>query len=222
MLLARATTREREMTVRAALGAGRGRIIRQLLVESVLLALGGAAAGCLLAYVGIDALVSVLPPNPLPGEIEIALNGPVLLFSLGVAVISALVFGIAPAIYGARRDLVDGLKSAGKSLAGGRSRLRHALVAAEIALSLVLLLGAGLLMRTFVSLTRIDLGFNPAHVLVPVVFAPGQMATAAEKHRFYRAALQRIGSLPGVEAAAATTGLPPFGGGFTGDLEVAG
>ncbi len=223
MLLARATTREREMTVRAALGAGRGRIIRQLLVESALLAFGGAVAGCLLAYVGIDALVSVLPQGPLPGEIEIALNGPVLIFSLGTAVMSALVFGIAPALYGARRDLVDGLKNAGKGIAGGRSRLRNALVIAEIALSLVLLLGAGLLMRTFISLIRIDLGFNPEHVLmVPLAFAPGQMATAVEKHRFYQQALQRIASLPGIEAAAATTGIPPFSGGYTGELDVPG
>ena len=223
MLLARATTREREMTVRAALGAGRGRIIRQLLVESALLAFAGAVAGCVLAYVGIDALVSVLPQGPLPGEIEIALNGPVLIFSLGTAVVSALVFGIAPALYGARRDLVDGLKSAGKGIAGGRSRLRNALVIAEIALSLVLLLGAGLLMRTFISLIRIDLGFNPENVLmVPVVFAPGQMSTAVEKHGFYQQALQRIASLPGVEAAAATTGVPPFSGGQTGELDVPG
>jgi len=223
MLLARATTREREMTVRAALGAGRARIVRQLLVESVLLALGGAAAGCLLAYAGIDALVSVLPQGPLPGEIAIKLNGPVLVFSLGAAVVSALVFGIAPALYGARRDLVDGLKSAGKGVAGGRSRLRHTLVVAEIALSLVLLLGAGLLMRTFISLTRVDLGFNPERVLVvPVAFAPGQMATPAEKHGFYQRALQRIASLPGIEAASATTGLPPFGGGYTGELEAPG
>jgi putative ABC transport system permease protein len=222
MLLARATTREREMTVRAALGAGRGRIIRQLLVESVLLSLGGAAAGCLLAYVGIDALVSLLPQGPLPGEIEIALNGPVLMFSLGTAVMSALLFGITPALYSARRDLVDGLKSAGKGIAGGRGRLRNALVTTEIALSLVLLLGAGLLMRTFISLTRIDLGFNPKNVLmVPVVFAPGQMATAAERHRFYQQALQRIASLPGIEAAAATTNIPPYGG-YLSQVEIPG
>jgi putative ABC transport system permease protein len=225
MLLARATTREREMTVRAALGAGRWRIIRQLLVESALLAFGGAAAGCLLAYVGIDALVSVLPQSPLPGEIEIALNGPVLIFSLGTAVLSALLFGIAPALYTARRDLVDGLKSAGKGIAGGRSRVRNALVVAEIALSLVLLLGAGLLMRTFISLTSIDLGFNPQNVLmVPVVFAPGQMATAVEKHGFYQRVLQRLGSLPGIEAVAATTHLPLYlyGGGPLSDVEVPG
>jgi putative ABC transport system permease protein len=222
MLLARATTREREMTVRAALGAGRGRIIRQLLVESVLLSLGGAGAGCLLAYIGIDALVSLLPQNPLPGEIEIALNAPVLIVSLGTAVMSALLFGITPALYSARRDLVDGLKSAGKGIAGGRGRLRNTLVTTEIALSLVLLLGAGLLMRTFISLTRIDLGFNPKNVLmVPVVFAPGQMATVAEKHRFYQQTLQRITSIPGIEAAAATTSLPPFGG-YTSELAVPG
>jgi putative ABC transport system permease protein len=223
MLLARATTREREMTVRAALGAGRGRIVRQLLVESVLLAIAGAAAGCLIAYVGIDALVSVLPPGPLPGEIEIALNGPVLVFSLGTAVMSAVLFGIAPALYSARRDLVEGLKGAGKGIAGGRGRLRNALVVAEIALSLVLLLGAGLMPRTFISLTSVDLGFDPANVLVaPVIFAPGQLATPAEKHRFYEQALQRIASLPGIVAAAATTGLPPFGGGPRSELEVPG
>jgi predicted permease len=223
MLLARATTREREMTVRAALGAGRWRIVRQLMVESALLSAGGAAAGCLLAYVGIDALVSVLPQGPLPGEIDITLNGPVLVVSLGTAVVSALLFGIAPAIYSARRNLVDGLKSAGKGIAGGRSGLRNALVVAEIALSLLLLLGAGLLMRTFMSLTRVDLGFNPRNVtVVSVVFAPGQMATGAEKHAFFQQTLQRVASLPGIEAAAATTGIPPFSGGSNSELEVPG
>ena len=102
MLLARATAREREMTVRAALGAGHGRIVRQLLVESLLLALAGAAAGCLLAYGGIRILVGFLPQGPLPGEVEFGLDGPALVFSLGVAAASALVFGIAPALHSAR------------------------------------------------------------------------------------------------------------------------
>jgi putative ABC transport system permease protein len=213
MLLARATVREREMTVRAALGAGRGRIVRQLLVESLLLGLSGAAAGCLLAYAGLDALVSLLPQYPLPGEVEIALDGAALVFGLVTAVVSALLFGIAPALYSARRDLVEGLKSGGKGLAGGRGRLRNALVTAEIALSMVLLLGAGLLMRTFISLVRVDLGFNPEKILVvPVAFAPGAYATAAEKHRFYEHALQRIAALSGVEAASATTYIPPYDG----------
>ena len=223
MLLARATTREREMTVRAALGAGRGRILRQLLVESLLLSIGGAAAGCLLAYAGIKALVQVLPQGPLPGEVEFGLDGPALAFSLGVAVLSALLFGVAPAFYSARRDLVDGLKGDGRSVAGGRGRLRSALVAAEIALALVLLLGAGLLMRSFISLIRVDLGFDPRHLLVvSVAFAPGEYTTAADRYRFYEQVLQRIASLPGVEAATASTGLPAFSGGYTSEIEIPG
>ena len=221
MLLARATVREREIVVRAALGAGRGRIVRQLLVESLLLGLIGGAAGCVLAYVGLDALVAVLPQGPLPGEVEIALDGAALAFSLALAVVSALLFGIAPALYGARGDLVDGLKSGGKAVAGSRGRLRNALVAGEIALSLVLLLGAGLLMRSFISMARVDLGFDPAGMLVvPLAFGPGSHATPVERHRFYEQALLRFAALPGVEAAAATTAIPPYSP--TGKLEIRG
>ena len=137
MVLARATTRERELTVRAALGASRGRILRQLMVESLLLALAGAAAGCLLAYGGIKALVGVLPVGPLPGEVEFGLDGPALVFSLGVAVLSALLFGVAPTFYGARRDMIEGLKGSSRGVAGGKGRLRNALVTVEVALSLV-------------------------------------------------------------------------------------
>ncbi len=223
MLLARATAREREMTVRAALGAGRGRIVRQLLVESLLLALAGAAGGCLLAYAGIRALVRFLPQGPLPGEVEFGLDGPALAFSLGIAVLSALLFGIAPALYSARRDLVQGLKGDGKGVAGGRGRLRGALVATEIALSLVLLLGAGLLMRSFISLVGVDLGFDPRKILLmSVAFAPGDYAAPADRHRFYSQALQRIASLSGVEAAAVSTGAPPFSGGYTSAIEIPG
>ena len=213
MLLARATVREREMTVRAALGAGRLRIVRQLLVESLLLGLAGAAAGCLFAYAGLDALIAVLPVAPLPGEVEIAIDGAALAVSLGSAVISALLFGIAPALYSARRDLVEGLKGSGKGLAGGRAPLRNVLVAAEIALSLVLLVGAGLPMRTFISVVRVDLGFEPRSILfVPIAFPPDLYATPTDKHRFYEQAMQRIAALPGVEAVSASTGIPPFGG----------
>ncbi len=223
MLLARATVREREMTVRAALGAGRTRIMRQLLVESLLLGVSGAAAGCVLAYAGLDALVAWLPQNPLPGEVEIALDGAALVFTLATALASALLFGIAPALYSARRDLVDGLKGGGRAMAGGRGGLRNALVAAEIALSLVLLLSAGLLMRTFVSLLRVDLGFNPGKILVvPLAFAPGAYATPGDKHRFYEVALQRIAALPSVEAAAATTYIPPYDSPSKSDFEIPG
>jgi putative ABC transport system permease protein len=223
MLLARATTREREMMVRAALGASRGRMVRQLMVESVLLAAGGAAAGALLAHAGIGAIVSRLPQNPLPGEVDIALNTPVLVFSLGVAALSAILFGLTPALYSARRDLVDGLKSGGKGIASGRSRLRSGLVAAEIALSLVLVLSAGLLMRTFASTTRVDLGFSPDKLLlVPVAFPPASYTTASEKQRFYHDSLERIVSLPGISAAAASTGIPPFDAGVPSAVELVG
>jgi predicted permease len=224
MLLARATARDREMTVRAALGAGRSRIVRQLLVESLLIGMAGAAAGCLLAYLGLDALVAVLPPAPLPGEVEIALDGAALGVALATAVVSALLFGLAPALYSARGDLVEGLKGGGPATAGGRRNLlRHALVTAEIALSLVLLLGAGLLMRTFVSLVRVDVGFDPAKVLfVPVAFPPGAYANPAEKHQFYERAMQRIAALPGVEAVSASTVIPPDYGPPQTELEALG
>jgi predicted permease len=223
MLLARATVREREMTVRAALGAGQWRIVRQLLIESLLLALAGAAAGCLLAYGGVKVLVRFLPRSPLPGEVEFGLDGQALAVSLGIAVLSALLFGIAPAIYSARRDLVHGLKSAGRGVAGGQGRLRNALVTAEIALSMVLLLGAGLLMRSFVSLVHVDLGFDPRNILVTsVAFPPGRYTEPGDKYRFYAQALERIQALPGVEAAAASTSLPPFGGGYTSEVEISG
>ncbi len=223
MLLAKATTREREMTIRAALGASRLRIARQLLLESLLLAVAGGAMGCLLAYWAIDAVVALLPQGPLPGEVVIGLNSRVLAFSLVTAVLSALVFGITPVWYSARRDLVEGLKSGGKGTTGGRNRVRNTLVVAEIAISLVLILGAGLLMRTFISVLNVDLGFNPRNILVvPVVFSPGQFATPDEKHQFYEEALRRIVSLPDVESAAASTGIPPYSGGFSSELEVPG
>lgn len=223
MLLARATAREREMTVRAALGAGRERIVRQLLVESLLLAVAGAAGGCLIAYAGIKGLVRVLPQGPLPGEVEFGLDGPALAFSLGVAVLSAVLFGIAPALYSARRDLAPGLNGTGRGVAGGRGRLRNGLVAAEIAISLVLLFGAGLLMRSFLSLVHVDLGFDPRNMLTTsVAFAPGDYATRADRQRFHEQALLRIASLPGVEAVAMSSALPPFGGGYTSELQIPG
>jgi putative ABC transport system permease protein len=214
MLLARATAREREMTLRAALGASRRRIVRQLLVESLLLALTGAAAGCLLAWGGIQALVRAMPRQNVPYETEIALDGPVLALALAAGTVSAVIFGLFPALHAARRDVQAGLRSSGKGTAGGlrHGGIRHALVVAQVALSLVLLLGAGLLMRTFVALLRVDPGFDPARIAtVGVDFARGTYATAAERQRFFRAALARLSALPGVQAVAETISTPPFG-----------
>jgi putative ABC transport system permease protein len=215
MLLARATAREKEMAIRTSLGATRWRLIRQLLMESFLLALGGAAIGCLLSYGGIKALVTAIPQGAIPSESVISLNVPVLLFSLGAAVFTALLFGLAPALQTVKRDVAEPLKDSGKGVSGGfrRGKLRDALVLVEVALSLVLLIGAGLLMRSFVALMQVDLGLNPDNVLVArLPFPRGQYKTAEAKRQFFRPLLQRLYALPGVVAATETSTLPPYGG----------
>jgi predicted permease len=215
MLLARASAREKEMAVRASLGASRWRLIRQLLLESLLLALSGAGAGCLVAYGGIKALVAAIPDNTIPAESVIGLNVPVLLFSLSVAVFTALLFGLAPALHMVRPDIVEPLKDSGKGVSGGfrHGKLRSSLVVVEVALSLVLLVGAGLLMRSFVALEQVDLGLNPDNVLVARLPLPKeQYKTVAAKQHFFRELLQRLYALPGVVAATETSTLPPYGG----------
>ena len=223
MLLARATTREREISIRAALGASRGRIVRQLLVESSLLALGGLVAGSLLAYAGIAALAGFMPRQGVPWETEIRLDQPVLLFAIAAAALATLSFGLFPAVQSARRDLVAGTNIAGRGSAGRRqTRMRSSLVVAQVALSIVLLLGAGLLMRTFVKLVGVDLGFDPKNLLVAgVAFPPRPNASADEQRRFYREALERIVAIPGVRSAGVSNGPPPFAG-MSSSLQIPG
>jgi predicted permease len=215
MLLAQATAREKEMAIRAAMGASRWRIVRQLLIESFLLALGGAAVGCLFAYGGIKGIVATLPEGSIPRESVIELNVPVLLFTLGAAVVTAVIFGIVPALQTAKRDIVEPLKDSGRGVSGGfrRGKFRSTLVVIEVALSLVLLVGAGVIMHTFVKLVYVDLGFNPANiVLARIPFPKGQYTTAAQKEQFFTQLLQRIYAMPGVVAASEITSVPPFGG----------
>jgi putative ABC transport system permease protein len=224
MLLARAAAREKEMAVRASLGASRWRLVRQLLVESLILAVGGALLGCVFTHFGLKALVRAIPEGLIPREALIQLNVPVLLFSLAAAVLTAVVFGLAPALQTAKRDLIEPLRSTGKGTSGGsgRRRLTSAFVVGEVALSLVLLAGAGLLMRTFVNLTTVDLGFDPAHVLSARLPLPKERyATRESQQQFFDQLLPRVKALPGVLEVAETTGLPPFGG-VTSDIEVAG
>ena len=218
MLLARATTREREMSIRAAIGASRSRIVRQLLVESALLALGGLVAGSLLAYAGTAALAGFMPRQGVPWETQIRLDQPVLLFALVVAALATVSFGLFPAVQSARRDLAAGTNIAGRGTAGRRqTRMRGSLVVAQVALSIVLLLGAGLLMRTFVKLVGVDLGIDPKNLLVAGVAFPSRPnASAEDQRRFYREALERVGSIPGVRSVAISNGPPPFGGMSTG------
>src|SRR6267143_3609667 len=160
LLLARATTREKEFAIRSALGASRWRLIQQLLVESLILATGGAAVGTLLAWGGLKSLVALMPQNIIPAEAVIRLNMPVLAFTLLIAVLTALVFGLVPALKAARKDLNEPLRDSGKGISGGfrHGRLRDALVVLEVGLSLTLLVAAGPLMRSFVALRDVKLG----------------------------------------------------------------
>jgi predicted permease len=224
LLLARAAAREKEFAVRAALGASRFQIVRQLLVESLLLALAGAALGALLAWGGLKTLVAYIPAQIIPAETEIRLDGAVLVFTLAVAVATALVFGLVPALSVARRDINDPLRDSGKGTTGGfrRGRLRNAVVVFEVALSLALLAGAGLLMRSFVALRTVNLGFDPDHVLVARLPLPAERYKTAEQvSGFYRPLIARLKALPGVVDATETSTLPPFGGIRT-DVDVAG
>jgi putative ABC transport system permease protein len=224
MLLARAATRTREMALRAALGANRGRLIRQLLVESLLLAFAGTAVGCAFAHFGLKVLVAAIPVGAIPDEAVISLNPAVLLFSVAAAGVTALLFGLVPALQTAQRELMEPLKDAGKGSGAGfrGGRLRASLVVAEVALSLVLLAGAGLLMRSFINLQTLDLGFDPERVLAArLPFPRGQYQTAAEKQKYFAQLLPRLRALPGVEEVAAASSLPPYGG-YGTDIEIPG
>jgi putative ABC transport system permease protein len=224
LMLAGATAREREFALRAVLGASRWRLIRQLLVESLILAVCGGAFGVALAAAGLRYLVSLVPPETIASETEITLNAPVLLFALGVAVLTPLLFGLIPALQAARRDLEQPLRNSGKgSTSGlGNARLRDAVIVGEVALSFALLVGAGLLIRTFLALREVDLGLKPDHVLVTRLPLPSERyRTAAQLKGFYRPLLDRLKALPGVVDVAETTALPPYGG-FSGEIDIAG
>jgi len=211
LLLARASTRRREIAVRMALGAGRARITRQLLTESALLAVCGGLLGLLLGYWGMNALVAIAPEGT-PRINEVRMDQWVLAFTTGISLLTGFIFGLAPAIQGARADLNDTLKEGGRSAAGMRSRLRSALVVVEIALSLILLIGAGLLIKSFLRLLNTDLGFNPEKVLSVQLSLPEQAYAEPQKRiAFFQQITERMKALPGVEVAATATGLPLSG-----------
>jgi putative ABC transport system permease protein len=215
LMLARATGREKEFAIRAALGAGRWRLIRQLLVESMILAIGGAAIGTLLAWGGLKSLVAAIPAEIIPAESVIRLNAPVLAFTLCVAALTALIFGLVPALQAARRDLNDPLRDSGKGTSSGsrHGRLRDVVVVLEVALSLTLLVAAGLLMRSFVALRDVHLGLQPDHILVARLPLPTDRYKSAEQVAgFFRPLLARLKALPGVVEVTETSTLPPYGG----------
>jgi predicted permease len=210
LLLARASGRTKEIAMRAALGAGRTRIVRQLLTESVMLAIGGACLGLLLAYWSVPMLLSMTPPGYLIVE-DVRIDGVVLAVTMGVAVLTGLVFGLAPALTFSKQDLAEAFRDAGeRTVAGGKSSaVRKGLVVAEIAICTLLLIGAGLLIQTFVKLRAVDPGFNPTGVLTARMALQGERyADPARLNRFYDEGLERIRRLPGVRSAAVVNGLP--------------
>ncbi len=214
LLLARATIREREIAVRAALGAGRGRLIAQLLVESFLLAMGGCITGCALAYFGLKEVAAIIPQDTIPSEVIITLNWMVLLFAVGLTFLTTLLCGLAPAIHAVGRDLQTRLAGSGKgiNLSFRHSRFRSGLVISEVAFSSVLLVGSGLMARSLAALYYVELGFNPTNVLdLRVTSLPGRYDTADQKHLLFQKILDRVTASPGVIAAGVhCCASPPF------------
>jgi len=214
LLLARTAERRKEIAVRHALGASRLRVVRQLLIESTALSLAGGLLGLLIAFWGIDVL-QTLGAGSLPHLQRISVDGRVLGFTLLISLITGLVFGIAPALQGSVLNLSETLKEGGRSAIGGKrgARLRQVLMAAEVALSLVLVIGAGLLMKSFARLTRVDPGFRMERLVTARISLPDDQYR--ENHRviaFYREMIERIQTLPGVSSAGLVSRLPLTGG----------
>ena len=210
--LARTTGRAREIAMRLAVGAGRARLVRQLLTESVLLSVVGGALGVLFAFGATQLIIALIPPDYVPNESRIVINGWVLLFSLGVSMLTGILFGLAPAMRSSRPDLVGTLKDGGGGATGslrGRA-MRSWLVVAEISLSVILLAGASLAVRGFVQMLRVDPGFQPTRVLrIDVTLAPKRYPAWQQRNVLDRNLLESVMNLPGVQAAElGNLGLP--------------
>ncbi|HMD39160.1 MAG TPA: ABC transporter permease, partial [Candidatus Acidoferrum sp.] len=239
LLLARATIREKEMAVRSALGASRGRLIRQLLAESSVLAMTACAVGCLFAWVGVKFVPAIVPRvgdvyagGRIGGETGVGLNPPVLMFAFGLTILTTLVCGLAPAFHVVRTDLQPQLAGSGK---GGNNAFRHGklravLVVAEVALSIVLLIGAGLMMRSFFLLTHVDLGFNPKNVLLTYFIPPPSHGRVSAMQRYaspqgqvvLRSVVERLKVMPGVTNVSVEDTIVGYGPGAGYQSSVAG
>jgi putative ABC transport system permease protein len=224
LLLARATARAREMSVRAAIGAGRGRILRQLLTESVLLGMVSGPIGIALAYAGVGALRAGVPADDIPYLIQFRVDERTLLYTVLISVVTGVIFGLAPAIHAARADLVSALREGGRTGEGGaRNRARNLLVIAEVAVSIVLLVGAALFMRSFLNLQRADTGFATAPITTVRFFMPGDVyAEPDAKLRRVEDIVRRVEAMPGVASAGASNLIPLDGGGGLSRVRVPG
>jgi predicted permease len=210
LLLARAMGRSHEFALRAAIGAGRGRLLRQLITDSALLAAAGGALGVGLASLALQMAGRTLPSN-LPRTEEISLDGRVLLFTLAVSVFAAIASGLAPALQGSRANLFEILKEGGRGFVGSRHWLQKTMVAVEVAMALVLLIGAGLMVRSLRALWRVDPGFNPSHAVtfnLSIPATPG--TTSAETRARLRRLDEQLGAIPGVQAVSVTLGSRPM------------
>ena len=222
LLLGEAARREPEIAIRTAIGAGRGRIVRQLLTESILLALGGTLVGTLVAYWGTRALL-LLSPTQIPRVLEIGIDGRVLAFATFVAVATGILFGLAPALTSARAGTATVIKEGSRNVAARRTVVQRLVVAAEISVSLILLVGAALLVQTFVRMSAVDPGFDTQNMLLVDASLPAsRYAEGANRRAFYQEAVERLSSLPGILEVTASSGAPFSGRGASSSIEVEG
>ena len=213
LLLSKASARQKEMAVRAALGASRSRLLRQLLTESLILAVAGAVLGVVLAFGGLQAILTLVPPDTVPDESEIALNTPVLFFTLVVSALTSILFGLAPALHICTRDLANSLRETGRGVAGSirQALLRQGLVVAEVALSLILLVGASLMIRTFLAMQDVQLGFRADRLLTMRVPLSEQRYPDPQRRTvFFQELLDRVSAIPGVKAVGLNTSVHPL------------
>ena len=224
LLLARASVRHREISIRAALGAGRWRIARQLLTEAVMVGLASAPLGMVVAFLGLRLLDRGIPPDSIPYFIQWSMDGQSLLYTIVISMVTGVVFGLAPAVQAAQTNLQDSLKEGGRGATGGRRAwIRNALVVSEVALALVLLVGASLFVRSFLNLQGANVGFDTAPLMTMRFYLPGEgYETPESKSRRVEDIVRRIEGLPGVQAAFASNFVPFAGGGGGGEVLIEG
>jgi len=224
LLLTHHTARAREIALRTALGASRGRLIRQLFVESLILGLAGSAAGCFLAYLGLE-VVRLVPGVSVPGEADMSLNLPVLVFAVVLSLLTTLLFGLSPTLLAVKKDLRASLQTSGVNVNASRSgaRIRAGLVVGQVALSMCLLVFAGLMIRSFLAVTNFNPGISTQGLLHSEIHFPAHQYESAESKRaFFEQALSRISTLPGVTHSAVSFGFPVLGGPRSDDVTVPG
>ncbi len=224
LLLARGTARQQEFAVRAALGATRARMVRQLLTESVILSVTGAALGVLLAYKAVTVIIALLPQYSFPHEAVIGVNLPVLLFSVGVALFTGIFFGMVPALQLSRPELSQVMQSSSRKIAGVRGRtMNSALIAGQIALTLVMLAGAGAAMEGFLRMAHVPLGYDPHNVMsVGIPVHDGTYGTWAERANYFQALRDKVATVPGVRMAAISSNATPPSNGAELGFEISG